>query len=195
MNMARAVINVKRKRVEERGSLEKFVGGESSEIVLSWATEKSSMQFCKSRILRKKSLDSSLAGLTVGAGANAGPVVGYWVEVSTEIVDGGAGCRAIKEGMRSPRRRNRSGKTVSMYGSRQMKVYIARKDKVWVGFIHERRRTTFAWKRNTTPIRALNRLKLFDIVVILNEGRLMSSDCGNALLSRFEDWSSIGITC
>jgi len=68
-------VNAKRKRVEERGSLEKFVGGVRREMSLSWRREKSSMLFCRSRMLRKKSLESSLTGLTVGAGARGGPRV------------------------------------------------------------------------------------------------------------------------
>ena len=74
MNMNPAVANVNMKRVEESASLEKFVDGVSTVRTLSWSREKSSMLFCRSRILRKKSLDSSLTGLTVGAGARAGPL-------------------------------------------------------------------------------------------------------------------------
>lgn len=71
----RVSVKAKRKSVEERGSLEKFVGGVRREIILSWRREKSSMLFWRSRMLRKKSLESSLTGLTVGAGAKGGPVV------------------------------------------------------------------------------------------------------------------------
>lgn len=45
MKRIRAERNVKRKRVEERGSLLKFVGGVRSEMILSWTREKSSMLF------------------------------------------------------------------------------------------------------------------------------------------------------
>ena len=41
----------------------------------SWMMEKSSMQFCRSRMLRKKSLDISDAGLMVLAGARGGPAM------------------------------------------------------------------------------------------------------------------------
>jgi hypothetical protein len=39
----------------------------------SWRTAKSAMLFCKSRMLRKKSLEVSAAGLIVFGGAIAGP--------------------------------------------------------------------------------------------------------------------------
>ena len=113
MNITRVVANVKKKRVEDSASLEKFVGGARRDIILSCIREKSSMQFWRSRMLRKKSFDSSLAGFTVGAGAKAGPVVGYCVGDSEEIVDGGAGCLAMKDGMRRPSIRNTNGKTVN----------------------------------------------------------------------------------
>lgn len=65
----------KRKRniVEERGSLEKFVGGVIILRIRSCIVLKSSMLFCRSRMLRKKSLDISPAGLMVRAGASGGP--------------------------------------------------------------------------------------------------------------------------
>ena len=75
MNMKPAVAKQKRKSVEERGSSEKFVGGVSTPMILSWRREKSSMLFWRSRMLRKKSLESSFTGLTVGAGARGGPAV------------------------------------------------------------------------------------------------------------------------
>ena len=37
----------------------------------------SSMEFCRSRMLRKKSLDISPAGLMVRAGASGGPFMEY----------------------------------------------------------------------------------------------------------------------
>lgn len=46
-------------------------------MVASCARLKSSMQFCKSRMLRKKSLLSSGAGLMVCAAASGGPLKGY----------------------------------------------------------------------------------------------------------------------
>lgn len=75
MKRIRESVKEARKRVEERGSLEKFVRGARREMALSCRREKSSMLFWRSRILRKKSLESSLTGLTVGAGARGGPVV------------------------------------------------------------------------------------------------------------------------
>lgn len=71
-------------------------------------------------MLRKKSLESSLTGLTVGAGAMGGPRGEYSKDV--ERVTGGAGCRAMNEGMKTPRRRPASGSTVRRWGSRQTKV-------------------------------------------------------------------------
>lgn len=90
MNMREEPMKRKRKRVEERGSLLKFVGGVMTEMILSWTREKSSMLFCRSRIFLKKSLLSSLTGLTVGAGAIGGPVVEYEKD-SEDIVVGAAG--------------------------------------------------------------------------------------------------------
>jgi len=87
-----------------------------------------------------------------------------------------------------------NGRTVKRYGSRQMKVYIARKDRVCVGVFHDRSRITFAWNTNTTPIRALNRRKFADIVGREKEGRVVKSCAGDAS-AREADRSSIGITC
>ncbi len=63
-----------RKTVEERISSEKLVAGAIRVMRVSWRVEKSDIEFCKSRILRKKSLEVSAAGLMVRAGARAGPV-------------------------------------------------------------------------------------------------------------------------
>jgi hypothetical protein len=62
-----------RKTAEDNLSFEKFVIGASAETAESCRSEKSAMEFCRSRMLRKKSLDVSGAGLIVLAGANAGP--------------------------------------------------------------------------------------------------------------------------
>ena len=62
-----------RKTAEESVSFEKFVKGAKAETVASCTSEKSAMQFCRSLIFRKKSLDVSEAGLMVFAGARAGP--------------------------------------------------------------------------------------------------------------------------
>jgi hypothetical protein len=173
MKRIKAERKVKRKRAEERGSLLKFVRGVMTDMILSWIREKSSMLFWRSRILRKKSRESSLTGLTVGAGARGGPVAEYWkvAEVCEVIVGGAAGCRAMNEGTRRARRSTTSGRTVRRYGSRQTNVYTARNERVWEVVCHERRRMTFDWKTNTTPILALKRRKLADIVGRENEGR------------------------
>ena len=63
-----------RKSCEEKVSSEKFVAGVTVVTRASWALLKSAMLFCRSRMLRKKSFDVSLAGLITGAGARAGPV-------------------------------------------------------------------------------------------------------------------------
>lgn len=114
MNINPAVANVNRKRVEERASSEKFVGGVRTVMTLSCRREKSSMLFCRSRILRKKSFESSLTGLTVGAGARAGPV-GVYMKFGfcEDTVVGAAGCRAMKAGIRTARRRTARGNTES----------------------------------------------------------------------------------
>ena len=59
--------------VEERISFEKLVKGATFLTMRSWRTVKSAMLFCKSRMLRKKSLEVSAAGLIVFGGAIAGP--------------------------------------------------------------------------------------------------------------------------
>jgi hypothetical protein len=59
--------------------------------IRSWITAKSSMQFCKSRMLRKKSFDISAAGFIVRGGASGGPFMEY---VALPSVEGGGGCRA-----------------------------------------------------------------------------------------------------
>lgn len=69
-----AVTKVRTKNtVDEKVSSEKFVGGDKASTRVSCKTEKSAIEFWRSRILRKKSFDVSLAGLMVFAGANAGP--------------------------------------------------------------------------------------------------------------------------
>ena len=59
---------------------------------------------------------------------------------------------------------------------------------------HDSRRMTLDWKTKTTPMRALKRRKLADMVVILKEG-LSARALGLVLWSCFEDRSSVGITC
>ena len=65
----------KRKMVEDSGSLEKFVGGVIVRSTASWMVLKSSIQFWRSRMLRKKSFDISAAGLMVRGGARGGPFI------------------------------------------------------------------------------------------------------------------------
>ncbi len=62
-----------RKMVEESISSEKLVAGAMKATKASCKVEKSDMEFWRSRIFRKKSLEVSAAGLIVLAGANAGP--------------------------------------------------------------------------------------------------------------------------
>ena len=59
--------------VDDKASFEKFVMGATILMTRSWMILKSSMQFWRSRMLRKKSLDISAAGLMVRGGASGGP--------------------------------------------------------------------------------------------------------------------------
>ena len=68
-----AATKSKRKIVDDNGSFEKFVTGVTVLMTRSWMILKSSMQFWRSRMLRKKSLDISAAGLMVRGGATGGP--------------------------------------------------------------------------------------------------------------------------
>ena len=61
--------------VEDSGSFEKLVRGVTVLMTRSWTILKSSMQFWRSRMLRKKSLDISAAGLMVRGGASGGPFI------------------------------------------------------------------------------------------------------------------------
>lgn len=83
-------ITKRRKIVLESGSLLKFEIGRSVERMESCASEKSSIQFWRSRMLRKKSLDISFTGLTVAAGAVGGPLVAS-SKSRFGIVEGGGG--------------------------------------------------------------------------------------------------------
>lgn len=97
--------------------------------------------------------------------------------------------------MSTASRRTARGRTVRRYGSRQTNVYTARNERVCDHCFQLSRRITLAWKTKTTPILALNLLKLFDIVVILKAG-LSTKVVGVAFASlRFSLRSSIGITC
>ena len=96
--------------------------------------------------------------------------------------------------MRRARRRTASGSTERRYGSRQTNVYMARKERVCELRFQDRRRKTFAWKTKTTPIRALKRRKLVDMVVILKEGRSVR-ETWSGVWPLFEARSSMGMTC
>ena len=61
--------------MDDNASLEKFVTGVTVLMTRSWMILKSSMQFWRSRMLRKKSLDISAAGLMVRGGASGGPFI------------------------------------------------------------------------------------------------------------------------
>lgn len=63
--------------MELSASFEKLVRGVMKEMIASWRREKSSIAFWRSRMLRKKSFDSSGAGFTVRAAASGGPPRGY----------------------------------------------------------------------------------------------------------------------
>ena len=58
---------------EDNASFEKLDGGANALIIASCVMLKSSILFCRSRMLRKKSLDISAAGLMVLGGARGGP--------------------------------------------------------------------------------------------------------------------------
>jgi hypothetical protein len=79
----------------------------------------------------------------------------------------------MKDGIRRARRRSARGMTARRYGSRQMKVYMLRKERVCVGVRQERRRIILDWKTKTTPMRALKRRKLEDMVGREKEGPRM----------------------
>lgn len=70
----RHVITKRMRNMEEdKASFEKFVEGATRAMSASCEVEKSSMLFCRSRMLRKKSLDISDAGRIVLGGARGGP--------------------------------------------------------------------------------------------------------------------------
>ena len=176
----------------------------------SCTSAKSAITFCKSRMLRKKSFDISLAGLIVRGGARGGPVR----EKSECVLSwGGGGWRARYAGTMTKNKAPAMGRIEKRYGSRQTKVRTAKREMVWDGVLHVRRRSRRFWKTKTTPILrpivsvypdvsileslylALNRRKL--LVIRGNEklGRLMYFDertsCGKSNSST----SSSGMTC
>lgn len=100
----------------------KLKGGRTCEMVKSCRREKSSMLFCRSRMLRKKSLLRSGAGLIFGAGAKGGPSSHSMLRTISSFDGVGAGgWRARKEGIMMKKMSIASGKTVRRHGSRQMK--------------------------------------------------------------------------
>lgn len=102
----------------------------------------------------------------------------------------------MKAGMRTPKMRMASGRMGRRYGSRQTSVYTARKDNVWLVRRQESSRVTRTWNLNITPMRALKRRKLFDMVVMLNPGRSEYAGMLSSGVSVSCTWpSSGGITC
>lgn len=140
MKSAHVVRKRKTKTVEERGSSEKFVGGVIIFRKASWMVLKSSILFCRSRMLRKKSLDISPAGLMVRAGASGGPVKEYVRDVVVGF--GGGGWRAMYAGTMTKNRAPAMGRTERRYGSRQTKVHMASRDRVCEGFLQVKSRST-----------------------------------------------------
>ena len=139
-NKVQAAINRKRNKVDDSGSFEKLVTGATDAMMPSWRVEKSSMLFCRSRMLRKKSFDISEAGLIVRGGERGGPPREYW-EVVT-VNDGGGGCRARKAGTNRAKSARIKGNTERRYGSRQTNVYTASRERVCEETFQERSRMT-----------------------------------------------------
>ena len=112
---------------------------------------------------------------------------------------GDAGCRTKYDGIAMKKIHSMIGRTGKRLGSRQMKLYMAKKESVCVGRRHEKSFMSRFWKTNATPILgfslvssypkttcncsnflaglhfviaylALNRLKLVDITGKLNAG-------------------------
>lgn len=129
MKSKHAIRNKHRKTAEDTLSFEKFVIGATRAISRSCMIEKSSILFCRSRMLRKKSLLISGAGLMLGAGADAGPCI---VALSAGWLFGGGGCRERKAGTITKKRQAASGITARRLGLRQHKVYTERKESVCV---------------------------------------------------------------
>lgn len=150
-----------------RFSFEKFVKGVRTESTASCTFEKSSITFCRSRMLRKKSLLNSGAGLMVRAPARGGPPR----LPCQRSESSGSGCRVRKLGTMTKKRQLASGKTGNKYGSTHTKVQTKRKDKVCVGCVQVKRRIRRFWRMKATPIRELKRRKLEDMVGMEKLGR------------------------
>lgn len=91
MNRARNIL-------EDSASFEKLDSGAKVLITASCMVLKSSILFCRSRILRKKSLDISAAGLMVLGGARGGPWREY--DEPCDAATGGGGWRVRNAGTR-----------------------------------------------------------------------------------------------
>jgi hypothetical protein len=94
-----------------RFSFEKLVRGVRKASTASWIVEKSSMQFCKSRMLRKKSLENSGVGLIVRAPANGGPPRLPCQRSASPMWYSGSGCRVRKLGTMTKNKQLASGST------------------------------------------------------------------------------------
>jgi hypothetical protein len=114
--------------MELRLSLEKFVNGVKKESTASCIVEKSSMQFCKSRMLRKKSFENSGAGLMVLAPANGGPLRLPCHKSASPIWFSGSGCRVRKLGTMTKNRQLARGRTGNRYGSTHRNVHTKRNE-------------------------------------------------------------------
>ena len=119
MRRARISVVSNKKIEEESRSSEKLVGGARSFTVVSWSREKSSILFWRSRILRKKSLDSSETGFTEDGGDSAGPSAEY---ESVGALVGGGGCRVMNAGTIMKISTRAGGMAASRYGSKHINV-------------------------------------------------------------------------
>ena len=104
------------------------------------------MIFCRSRMLRKKSLDISAAGLIVRAGAMGGPEMEY-----EGVAVGGGGCRLRYAGTSRKKSVETRGIRGKRYGLRHTNVYTMRKERVCDGVLHVNSRMMRFWKTNATP--------------------------------------------
>jgi hypothetical protein len=126
--------------MELRFSFEKFVKGVRNARTASCRREKSSMQFCKSRMLRKKSFENSGAGLIVRAPARGGPDRLPCQRSASPTWMSGSGCLVKKLGTMTKKRQLASGRTGIKYGSTHTKVHTNKKDRVCVGCVQVKRR-------------------------------------------------------
>jgi len=190
--------------MELRFSLEKLVRGVRKARTASWMVEKSSMQFCRSRMLRKKSLENSGAGLMVRALARGGPLRLPCQRSASPTWTSGSGCRVRKLGTMTKNNKLASGSTGRRYGSTHKKVQTNKKESVWVGSAQVNRWMSRFWRMKATPMRELKRRKLDDMVGMEKLGRatyvrerrsLTRVDEDASLLSELSDKSSVGKSC